>query len=323
MLVPKYWAEHREVKRVRGREAVVRRFGWSDESPEAALAHAKARVAEAFEELEAGGRPARREPKVPYNGADGVPIREEIVETHGDVVITRNGYGARCLNTPDVLFADVDLVEPEGFNPFRWIGIYLIVAGLVAYWFRSGWVFLAGVIASFALPFPMERALQALRRRRAAVADRARERIRAFAAAHPDWTLRVYRTPAGFRVLVMHRTFTPDDPEAGAFFEALGTDRIYVRMCRHQRCFRARLSPKPWRIGVKTHIRPARGAWPVSREVLPLRRTWVAEYESVARDFAACSFEEELGDRRPDPKAEAVRDLHDRACRVHDDLPLA
>lgn len=43
-----------------------------------------------------------------YNGAQGVPIREEVLERHGDTVITRNGYGAKCLNTPDVLFADVD-----------------------------------------------------------------------------------------------------------------------------------------------------------------------------------------------------------------------
>ena len=122
MLVPKYWAEHREVKRVRGRQAVVRRFGWSDESETAAQAHAKSRVEEALAALAAGERPANREPKVPYNGADGVPIREELVETHGDVAITRNAYGARCLNTPDVLFADVDLAETAGFNPFRWIG---------------------------------------------------------------------------------------------------------------------------------------------------------------------------------------------------------
>ncbi|MEQ1893799.1 MAG: hypothetical protein ABL998_14750, partial [Planctomycetota bacterium] len=34
--------------------------------------------------------------------AEGVPIREEIVSEHDAAVITRNGYGARCLNTPNV-----------------------------------------------------------------------------------------------------------------------------------------------------------------------------------------------------------------------------
>jgi hypothetical protein len=323
MLVPRYWAEHREEQRARGRKVVVRRFGWSDESEAAALAHARERVNEALAALAAGERLSRFEPKVPYNGADGVPIREEIVETHGDVVITRNAYGARCLNTPDVLFADVDLVDRPGFNPFRWMGIYLLAAGLAAYWFRSGAVLLAGLFLAFALPFGLHLVLRALRGRSRGPERRALERIHAFAGAHPSWTLRIYRTPAGFRVLVTHRTFAPDDPEVGAFFEALGTDRIYVRMCRNQRCFRARLSPKPWRIGVKTHIRPVRGAWPAAPEVLPLRRAWVADYEARSRDFAACRFVEELGDRRPDPRAEAVRELHDRACRVHEDLPLA
>jgi hypothetical protein len=40
---------------------------------------------------------------MPYNGAAGVPIREEIVGRHGETVITRNSYGARCLNMPNVL----------------------------------------------------------------------------------------------------------------------------------------------------------------------------------------------------------------------------
>jgi len=54
-----------------------------------------------------GEKLIRREPKIPYKGAAGVPIREEIVSRHGETIITRNAYGARCLNTPNVLFADV------------------------------------------------------------------------------------------------------------------------------------------------------------------------------------------------------------------------
>jgi hypothetical protein len=57
--------------------------------------------------------------------------------------------------------------------------------------------------------------------------------------------------------------------------------------------------------------------------VLPRRREWVADYEARSREYSACRFVEELGAGRPDPGAEAVRALHDAACRVHDDLPLA
>jgi hypothetical protein len=272
MLVPKYWAEYKEKKTVRGKQATVRRFGWSDFSPEAALENARARVEEAMERLESGESLARFEPKVPYNGADGVPIREEICECHEDVVVTRNSYGALCLNTPDVLFADVDLPPGEGVNFFRWIGLYLLAAGGIAYWLRSGWVFALGVVASFALPFALDAVASRVRRKRGVSEKLALERIHAFSDLNLQWRLRVYRTPAGFRVLVMHRTFAPDDPEAGRFFEALGTDRVYVRMCEKQRCFRARLSPKPWRIGMTAHILPRRGVWPVTTDVAPKRR---------------------------------------------------
>jgi hypothetical protein len=323
MLVPKFWAEHKVAKVVRGKKATVRRFGWSDESPAAAQEHARARTEEALEALAAGESLARFEPKVPYNGADGVPIREEICERHDDLVVTRNSYGARCLNTPDVLFADVDLPQGGGVNFFRWIGLYLIAAVAGAYLARSGWVLVVGVVASFALPFALQAAAAALRKAGGVAEKGALARIRAFSEAHPQWLLRVYRTPAGFRVLVMHRTFAPEDLEVGVFFENLGTDRIYVRMCEKQRCFRARVSPKPWRIGQKSHILPQRGVWPVAPEVLPRRREWIAQYEERSRGFASCRFVEELGGGRVDAKAEAVRRLHDDQCRAHTDLPLA
>jgi hypothetical protein len=114
MIVPAYWAEGRVHEKRDGKQVTIRRFGWSDESQAAAQAHADDRAREAFAAFKASGTTARFEYKRAYNGADGVPIREEILERHGDTIITRNGYGARCLNTPNVLFADVD-VRTEGF----------------------------------------------------------------------------------------------------------------------------------------------------------------------------------------------------------------
>lgn len=107
MIVPQYWAEAR-VQQLEPRQITVRRSGWSDISQEEAQAHAEARAREALERIASGEALSRREPRVPYNGAEGVPIREEILERHGETIITRNVYGARCLNTPDVAFADVD-----------------------------------------------------------------------------------------------------------------------------------------------------------------------------------------------------------------------
>ena len=105
MIVPAYWAEARVQQRAGDRQVTVRRFGWSDAGQDDAQAMADARAAEAMRRIVAGEPLPKREPKMPYNGAAGVPIREEITGRHGSVVVTRNSYGARCLNVPDVLFA--------------------------------------------------------------------------------------------------------------------------------------------------------------------------------------------------------------------------
>ncbi|NDF01697.1 MAG: hypothetical protein EB034_26050, partial [Verrucomicrobia bacterium] len=100
MNIPRFWAEARAQHRERGKQVTVRRFGWSATSESEAQANAQARADEALERLLAGEKLDRREPKVAYNGAEGVPIREEIIAEHGTDVITRNSYGALCLNTP-------------------------------------------------------------------------------------------------------------------------------------------------------------------------------------------------------------------------------
>lgn len=114
MIVPRFWAEGRIQERVAGQQVTVRRFGWSDDSPLAAQAHADQRTREAYDRIVSGETLERRERKLAYNGAHGVPIREEILERQGDSIVTRNSYGARCLNTPDVLFVDVDFESEEG-----------------------------------------------------------------------------------------------------------------------------------------------------------------------------------------------------------------
>ena len=140
MIVPQFWAEGRIQERIDGRQLTVRRFGWSDDSPVAAQAHADQRTREAFERIVGGEKLERRERKVAYNGADGMPIREEIVERHGEDIVTRNGYGARCLNTPDVLFVDVDFEDAQRSNArgLTVIGAALIGA-LVAGYATKSW----------------------------------------------------------------------------------------------------------------------------------------------------------------------------------------
>lgn len=328
MIIPDYWAEARLQHRERGRQVTVRRFGWSDTSEAEAQAHADARVREALERVLAGESLPRRERRVAYNGADGVPIREEIVDRHGDSVITRNGYGALCLNTPGVLFADIDFERATGCKP-----ILLAMVAMLAFAFTISTVGfgmrlpLAVVLALFVsltMGAPLVNVLRRiLTRIRGGDQKIASDRVAAFIANHPDWRVRVYRTPAGLRLLALHRLFDPREPAVAGCFEALGVDPVYARMCRNQNCFRARVSPKPWRMGLPRLRPPYSAAWRPEHAGLPLRLQWIEEYQRKAQDYASCRYIETLGGGPIDNDADAVRELHDLLCQAERDLAIA
>jgi hypothetical protein len=324
MIVPKYWAEASARQRTKGRQMTVRRFGWSDAGQEEAQRNADDRAREALARLLAGEKIDRREKKVPYNGAQGVPIREEVVSVHGEAVVTRNIYGALCINTPNVLFADVDLSPETGVGLFLVVALPALAVAIFVGIALASWI--TGCVLCF-VSFPIAGILASALRRiylRSGSADRnARRRIRRFVDQHPAWLLHVYRTPAGFRVLAAHRTFDPTETEVARFFKALGTDPIYVRMCLNQRCFRARVSPKPWRIGIEAHIKPRPGVWPVAPERLAQRTKWIEDYERRAAGYASCAYLESAGRGLPDPAAEALRRLHDNLSRAASGLPTA
>ena len=326
MIVPEYWAEARQQVRRKGRSITVRRFGWSDDGQGEAQAHAEERAREALDAILAGQNLPRRELRSNY-GTHGVPIREQIVERHGDVVVTRNSYGALCLNTPDVLFADVDFeAAPSGCV----LPLAACVAAL-AVGFAGGsllWGWKSGMGAAVLLLLASNAVALVLRRiafaRAGGAERRALSRVESFAARHPDWHLRLYRTRAGLRVLVMHRTFSPREEEVGKLFAALQADGLYATMCRVQNCFRARLTAKPWRIGIGKRIRPPVAAWSREQAFLPDRLAWIADYERKAMAFAACRFLKAFGDEaRVDAKAARVRDLHDDMARAGSALALA
>lgn len=323
MIVPNHWAEARTTVRVKGRNATLRRFGWSDESPADAQTKAELRVAEAARLAVGGNKVPRRELKRAYNGADGVPIREEVLARYGEAVITRNAYGARCLNVPDLLIADVDLATKPPW-PFR-LGRETLLIGMsvsIALAFGGGVAAIVGALAAYCLgSFLMSRLPQL---RFDAVAERARQRVRSFIDHHPDWRLRLYRTPAGLRLIAIHARMTATAEQTRMFFQAVGTDPVYARMCLHQNCFRARLSAKPWRIGIPDHLKPRPGVWPIRPERIAAREAWVRRYERGAESFAACHYEETLGLGSEDPGLAPLVALHDAQAKALDDIrPLA
>jgi hypothetical protein len=328
MIVPQYWAEaRRHQARSKGRPQVtVRRFGWSDTSQADAEQMADQRAQEAFERITSGVKLLRREPKIAYNGAEGVPIREEILSRHGDVVITRNAYGAHCLNTPDVVFADIDFATKPGGLMLLFHVLALLAGGIalgMTLKFGAMAVFVAFLLALICA-YPLAVLTNNLLvRLRGGPQRYARARVESFVSRHTDWHLRLYRTPAGFRVLAMHGIHDPHDPIVPEFFAALGVDPVYAKMCRNQRCFRARVSPKPWRIGIASHMRPRPGVWPVKPEHLEKRQSWISNYETVATRFASCRFIEAIGSGTVHPKADAVCTLHDRMSLALSGMEIA
>ncbi len=339
MFIPRYWSEasHREQLPER-KQVTVRRFGWSSTSQEDADVHARQRVEEALGVLRDGGPEAlrdftRRERKVAYAGSDGLPIREEIVREwpEADVVLTRNSYGSVCLNTTRAMFVDVDRAESHAgcFGCVGGlVGLLLGFVGAPLLFGVSGFgaVLLAAILGAIAFAWigtTVGRIRESRDPRARDLLGWAVDRARAWCDEHPDWRVVAYETPAGARLLPVHAPFDAGDEKTFEFMSFVKADPLYQRMCTLQKCFRARVSPKPWRAGVKDRFR-AGGTWPVREPYkLAARAAWVRAYDDVAGAYASCRLVDEVGRGRTDASVEEIRRLHDEMCRAEQDLPLA
>jgi len=317
MIVPKYWSESKTKKIANGRQFTIKRFGWSDESELDAKKHADSRLSEAVQTLEKEGDVRRIDHKTSYNGAEGIPIREE--------VISRNSYGALCLNTPDVLFADIDFEHDVSFTvsviAFVVLSSFASVAALLfQVWFFQSWVaFAVGIFIALILT-PMLAGLlnKVIQRISGGPEAKALEQIKKVSSENAELHLRLYRTPMGYRVLLMNDTYSPTSEAAINLLKDLQSDNIYIQMCKNQDCFRARVSPKPWRIGVD-RLKPSPGVWPIKAERLRERVRWVGMYEKKARSYSSCHYVLDLGSDKVHKKAEFVRKIHDEMCKVTND----
>lgn len=324
MLVPDYWAEARLQHRSRGRQLTIRRFGWSMQSSEDAQRHAEQRVAEAMAEALTGADVRRRERRVGYNGGEGVPIREEVLARQGEAVITRNSYGARCLNTPALGIADVDFGQGPGRRFVGAVAAALLIVVVVLRLLGALHDATGPLIGALLLFYPLAQlAHAALRRMTGGEAAWVRRRARRWAAAHPRASLRLYRTPAGMRVIATDAPADPRGPVTAALFDALAVDRVYAAMCRNQNCFRARLTPKPWRVGIERHLKPRRRAWPLPPEALEARACWLVRYEAAAIEYAACQYVETVGSGYLHPELRDTLALHDQESGALSRRPIA
>lgn len=342
MHIPPYWAQARLRHETGVRHgATVQRWGWSDTSQLEAETHAQQRAQEALDALLGAGKSQhlgpefeRMEWRSEY-GLDGAtPIREEILERRGDTVMTRNSYGAHCLNTERVAIADVDLPHPKAAPSFPFKSLILLAIALPWLWFIPlVWsvqlMALIAAIAGISLFFSAQLKKWLIWRQHAQAEDKtlsateqAMVRVHETSARYPDWGLRVYQTPMGLRIIVTHTAWNHQAAEVQTLFRELGVDPLYAMLCDKQQCFRARVSAKPWRMGM-SGLSSVERRWPLSPEHMPARRQWSMVYDKKAEQFAACHFLEQLGNQVLSPEAQAFVPWHDAASQAHSKLPLA
>ena len=207
-------------------------------------------------------------------------LREPVIQEIHNAVISRNAYGCLVLNTADIMFVDVDFPETKP----------------------------SGILKSFFKSPAID------------VQEATLAKIEYWTAQHSGWGWRVYRTFAGLRLLATNGVFAPESTDVHSIFEGLGADPLYQVLCKVQKCFRARLTPKPWRCDM-----PAPSSrWPwASDEEANKFDNWRQLYEQNSKNFATCRLIKIIGNPAIHPSVQPIIELHDQFTLVGTDLPLA
>jgi hypothetical protein len=222
------------------------------------------------------------------------PMREEVLREFdaGDggpaAVVTRNSFGCLVLNTARVMFVDVDLPGPRQAPS------------------SGGW--LARLLGRGGQGAGDGAEAQAL------------ARLDAWVRMHPGTGFRVYRTRAGLRYLETSGVHEPASDRAEALLGALGCDPLYVRLCRAQQSFRARLTPKPWRCGIAAS--PSRFPHESAERAEAFRR-WLESYDGTSPRFATCAYVSTVGAEGVHGEVGPILRFHDEATRTSSGLALA
>ena len=310
-------------------------WGWSTESEADAERVARERLAEALARIAVEGRlpPGRGYyPRMPLRE----PVLEEVEAGSGALlgVVTRNRMGCEVLCTDILFVADVDVPGLEDV-PARRPGSGAGSALASRLGVRGGegvGGFLRRLLSGDPAPTPMtptdepdadaagDPQLAPIRPHGISAAESlACEPVWEFAQRHPELGVRVYRTAAGLRVLVTGASAPPASDRARALLTELGSDSLYVELCTTHDSYRARLTPKPFRIGQKALAVP----WPFADDAArAATEEWVSEYDARAAGYAVCRLVSASGPV-PGPDEQRLVALHDARCRVGERLPLA
>lgn len=134
-------------------------------------------------------------------------------------------------------------------------------------------------------------------------------KVEQYQKQNPMYTIKVYETFAGLRFVVTNKVFENYSKSAKAIFTALGADPLYVKLCKAQSCFRARLTPKPWRI--KLDRPPSRFPRQEQSEINDFT-SWVQNYEAASRAVSTVKLVAVFGNDFEHPDVARVLAVHDR-----------
>ncbi len=293
MRVARHWV--RETVKLKDPKGELHRgeaWGWSETSADEARRRGKT-AAERVAQWLLSGRGGEPRRSWEYYSLDRPP-REEIVQELKNAAgqttafISRNSYGALVLNARDLLFVDVDFPARQGAA----VGLFKRLFGKLA-------------------PPPDGE-------------EAAVGRVREWCAANAGLGLRLYRTAAGLRVAIVGRPTEPKGEEARRILDELQSDPLYRRLCEAQECFRARLTPKPWRMTSVKRLHAPMARYPFeSAETEAAYRQWQREYDETAASFATCRLLETYGPGDMHPKLAPLIKLHDSLTAIERPLPLA
>jgi len=329
MLIPRFWSRaESETVTPDGKPVRFQVWRGSRSSEAEARALAQEAIGRMGERIRGGaGFPEK------YSYGDR-PLREEVIrEIPGsgggddpDAAITRNSYGALVLNAARAFFIDVDVEGADRPPQAQQQHAQPTQQAAQSIWGIVDSLPLPGGLRSFVDQFrpasgsPLPAPPLAAPPASADPTSAAIERLRQLVATRPGWRVRVYRTYAGLRYLVTHAPFEPTGVETQQVLQAVGADAQYIRLCQIQKSFRARLTPKPWRIGMENP--PTKFPYHDAGEERRMR-DWEARYDRASAGRATCRFVEEIGDGAEHPDIAPIRALHDEQTHATSGLPLA
>lgn len=198
-----------------------------------------------------------------YSLTDEPIVHEISFDGKQQAIITRNRYRCLVLNCDRMMIVDVDIRSPQNED-------------------------IQDCAKSCQVSLTQRQAIAA---------------VESLAEQFPKLGFRVYRTRNGLRLICTTQPFDPLDAATHRLMANLYVDPLYARLCKFQSTFRARLTPKPWRVDEEYEER-----------FIYDRTTGLVIPESSP--YAVCHLIEIIGEQKIIPEFEPLIQAHDSYCRV-------